>query len=191
MLKIVEQTNNDWPQPAQCLPSSCSHGVRSPNGTIFNRKDLYTQHLRRMHIPAGLKKQVKQRKPAPEWEAQERKHQDEAKRTRCDLPTYMRCPAANCNARFDGSNAWDERMEHVAKHLEKAVTGSEPPIEFGGAHDETLMEWATRPEIAIVERGERGKWRLRNPLKTNGGLIVGAVADHNGDEDAEGEEVEE
>ncbi|KAI1389781.1 uncharacterized protein F4822DRAFT_213208 [Hypoxylon trugodes] len=172
---------------------SCTQNTISPplpHGTIFNRKDLYTQHLRRMHIPASLKKQVKQRKPAPEWEACERAHQDEAKRTRCDLPTHMRCPAFGCNARFDGPNAWDDRMEHVAKHLEKAVSGSEQPIEFGGQHDRTLIEWATRPDIAIIERGDKGKWQLRNPLKSSGGLLTETIPDQ-GDEDAEGEEVDE
>ncbi|KAI2473261.1 hypothetical protein F4781DRAFT_419632 [Annulohypoxylon bovei var. microspora] len=162
-----------------------------PRGTIFNRKDLYTQHLRRMHIPPNLKKQVKQRKPAPEWEARERAHQDHAKRTRCDLPTHMRCPAFGCLTRFDGPNAWDDRMEHVAKHLEKAVTGLEQPIEFGGEHDNTLIDWATRADIAIIERGEKGKWRLRNPLKSNNGLAAETSVDVEGDEDAEGEEVDE
>ncbi|KAI2625877.1 hypothetical protein GGR54DRAFT_629296 [Hypoxylon sp. NC1633] len=177
----------------RCSPPSpqnnCSPGL--PRGTIFNRKDLYTQHLRRMHIPLNLKKQVKQRKPAPEWEARERAHQDGAKRTRCDLPTHMRCPAIGCATQFDGPNAWDDRMEHVAKHLEKAVTGSEPPVEFGGEHDRTLMDWATRADVAIVEKGERGRWKLRNPLKSNSGLTVETLGDQDGEEDAEGEEVDD
>ncbi|KAI1459284.1 hypothetical protein F4805DRAFT_92850 [Annulohypoxylon moriforme] len=163
-----------------------------PRGTIFNRKDLYTQHLRRMHIPPNLKKQVKQRKPAPEWEARERTHQEEAKRTRCSLPTHMQCPAFNCSSRFDGPNAWDDRMEHVARHLEKAVTGSEQPIEFGGDHDNTLIDWATRADIAIIERGEKGKWRLRNPLKPSNSSIADTTSvDVEEDEDAEGEEIDE
>ncbi|OTB09121.1 hypothetical protein M426DRAFT_132920 [Hypoxylon sp. CI-4A] len=176
---------------------SCSQNTNTcamtiPRGTIFNRKDLYTQHLRRMHIPASLKKQVKQRKPAPEWEAQERQHQDQAKRTRCNLPTHMRCPAFGCGARFDGANAWDDRMEHVARHLEKAVAGSEQPIEFGGAHDDTLLDWATRPDIAIIERGgDKGRWKLRNPLRSSGGRMVEITVDREGEEDAEGEEVDE
>ncbi|KAI5858173.1 hypothetical protein GGS23DRAFT_334818 [Durotheca rogersii] len=171
-----------------CYQSTYSPAL--PRGTIFNRKDLYTQHLRRMHIPSALKKQVKQRKPAPEWEAAERWYQDKARRTRCDLPTHMQCPAAGCSARFDGANAWDDRMEHVAKHLEKAVTGSEPPIQFGGENDRTLMDWATRADIAIVEKGERGKWKLRNPLKSGSGTVVQTTKKEE-DEDAEGEEVDE
>ncbi|KAI1107127.1 hypothetical protein F4804DRAFT_242158 [Jackrogersella minutella] len=173
---------------------SCSQNTTLPSlprGTIFNRKDLYTQHLRRMHIPPSLKKQVKQRKPAPEWEVRERAHQDQAKRTRCHLPNHMQCPAFGCSARFDGANAWDDRMEHVAKHLEKAVTGSELPVDFGGEHDKTLIDWATRADISIIERGEKGKWRLRNPLKSSSCLAVEMSVTHEGDEDAEGEEIDE
>ncbi|KAG4222003.1 hypothetical protein PC116_g29521 [Phytophthora cactorum] len=144
-----------------------------------------------MHIPANLKKHVKQRKPSPEWEVRERAHQEEAKRTRCELPTHMRCPAVGCTARFDGSNAWDDRRVHVAKHLEKAVTGPGPPIQFGGLNDDTLIDCATRPEIAIIERGAKGKWELRNPLKHGGSPTVEATADQEGDEDAEGEDVDE
>lgn len=169
-----------------CPQSVCAPSL--PRGTIFNRKDLYTQHLRRMHIPATFKKQVKQRKQVPEWEQNEREYQDKAKRTRCDLPTYMRCPARDCTARFEGANAWDDRMEHTAKHLEKAVNGSEPPIEFGGEHDNTLTDWATRADVAIIEK-VKGKWRLRSPLKSNNSVPVSTMDE--GEEDAEGEEVDE
>lgn len=82
-------------------------------------------------------------------------------------------------------------MEHVAKHLEKAVTGLEPPIEFGGEHDTTLIEWATHADVAIIERGEKGNWKLRNPLKCGGGVISETHTDLEGDEDAEGEEIDE
>ncbi|KAI0144007.1 hypothetical protein F4776DRAFT_451239 [Hypoxylon sp. NC0597] len=174
------------------LPCAQSASLSTlPHGTIFNRKDLYTQHLRRMHIPASLKKQVKQRKPSPEWEARERACQDQAKRTRCDLPSHMRCPAFGCPAHFEGPNAWDDRMEHVAKHLEKAVTGSERPIEFGGPHDKTLIDWATRADIAIIEKGEKGNWRLRNPLKSSNSPRTEGIMDEGGEEDAEGEEIDE
>ncbi|KAI0179124.1 hypothetical protein GGR52DRAFT_291746 [Hypoxylon sp. FL1284] len=173
---------------------SCSPGNACeptlPRGTIFNRKDLYTQHLRRMHIPAPFKKQVKQRKPAPEWEERERAHQERAKKTRCELPTHMRCPARGCTARFEGANAWDDRMEHVAKHLEKAVNGLEPPVEFGGEGDFTLTDWATRTDVSIIERDERGRWRLRNPLKPGDSPTTEMVTDDS-EEDAEGEEVDE
>lgn len=166
-----------------------------PNGSIFNRKDLYTQHLRRMHVPAHLKKQVKSKKHVPEWDAQQRVHQAEAIRTRCQLPTHMSCPAPGCTMRFDGSTAWDDRMEHVAKHLEKAAAGLEPQVQFGGDNDGTLVDWATSPAIGILRKGDKGRWVLQNPLKCSespADSVVDDDDDDNDDEDAdaEGEEVE-
>ncbi|KAI0479755.1 hypothetical protein F4859DRAFT_449033 [Xylaria cf. heliscus] len=157
-----------------------------PNGTIFNRKDLYTQHLRRMHVPAHLKNKVKSKTHVPEWEEQQRAHQDKALRVRCQLPTHMLCPAPNCNVRFDGNNAWDERMEHVAKHLEKAAAGAEPPLRFGGDTDGTLVDWATSPAIGILRREDKGRWALQNPLKATAGYPFPApVAADEDDEDAD------
>lgn len=168
--------------------SSHSHIVCAPslpNGAIFNRKDLYTQHLRRMHIPSHVKKQVKLKKTVPEWEDEVRHHQEDAHQIRCELPTHMECPAPGCTSQFDGVNAWDERMEHVAKHLDRAASGAEPPISFGGDHDRTLMDWATRSDVSIVIKSDRGKWEQYNPLKPNGGPKKEVVTDD--EEDAEGE----
>ncbi|KAI1325115.1 hypothetical protein F5Y16DRAFT_278762 [Xylariaceae sp. FL0255] len=159
-----------------------------PNGTIFNRKDLYTQHLRRMHVPGHLKKQVKLKKSIDEWEQRQRKHQDEALRTRCHLPTHMMCPARQCSSQFDGQNAWDDRMEHVAKHLEKSAAGTEPPLRFGADTDATLIDWAANPAVGILRRGSNGNWALQNPLKVSSGKVAVAIqAPHEVDEDADAE----
>ncbi|KAI0408843.1 hypothetical protein F4802DRAFT_546690 [Xylaria palmicola] len=176
-----------------CPRSHAGHTSTLPNGTIFNRKDLYTQHLRRMHVPAHLKNKVKSKTHVPEWEERQRVHQEQAVRTRCQLPTHMSCPVANCTVRFDGANAWDDRMEHVAKHLEKAATGAEPPLQFGGEADNTLVDWATSPAIGILKRGDKGRWTLQNPLKATGHPVPLAIVEDEYDEDvdAEGEEVDE
>ncbi|KAI1251041.1 hypothetical protein MGN70_008102 [Eutypa lata] len=176
----------------QCgSPHNGSEGIPAlPNGAIFNRKDLYTQHLRRMHVPPNVKKQVKQKKSVPEWEDNERTYQDQAHRTRCHLPNRMDCPAPGCKIEFEGPSAWDERMEHVAKHLDKVGLGVEMPIEFGGDHDATLIEWATRPEVSIIRRDDKGGWELHNPLRPTGHPRKGMTAADE-DEDAEGEEFDE
>ncbi|KAI0972288.1 hypothetical protein F4678DRAFT_56776 [Xylaria arbuscula] len=171
---------------AECPRYPVTYSSTLPNGTIFNRKDLYTQHLRRMHVPAHLKSKVKSKTHVPEWEDQQRVHQDEAIRTRCQLPTHMTCPAPGCSVRFDGSNAWDERMEHVAKHLEKAAAGTEPPVKFGGDTDGTLVDWATSPAIGILKRVEKGRWALQNPLKASCYPILPMTAEEH-DEDADAE----
>ncbi|KAI1270365.1 hypothetical protein F5Y18DRAFT_11284 [Xylariaceae sp. FL1019] len=160
-----------------------------PNGTIFNRKDLYTQHLRRMHVPGHLKKQVKSKKHVPEWDERQKAHQDQALRTRCHLPTHMACPAPQCAVQFDGTNAWDERMEHVAKHLEKAAAGTESSVQFGGDNDCTLVDWASHPTVGVLRHEHNGKWTLHNPLRSMGPDDSDAVQEEDEDADAEGEEV--
>ena len=86
----------------------------------FNRKDLFTQHVRRMHSPAS-------------------DAQLETIRQRCwiqlrSLPPQSICgfchgsdPTGSDHGKkkgsregvFEGKDSWDERMEHVSKHLEK------------------------------------------------------------------------
>lgn len=160
-------------------------GPPLPNGAIFNRKDLFTQHVRRMHAPTNLQKPQKSSKKSPgisasasasssspsaaDWEEQIKTLQSRALRERCELPTYMRCPAApHCSAEFSGADAWDQRMEHVARHLENAALGDEEPVVFGGPTDPTLVEWATGPDVAVVRAvGPTGgqQWVLNNPLR--------------------------
>lgn len=188
----VSNATHTSTKPSTTWQGQCNgdEGVPTlPNGAIFNRKDLYTQHLRRMHVPPNVKKQVKQKKPVPEWEDNVRSYQDQALRTRCHLPNRMDCPAPGCKVEFEGASAWDERMEHVAKHLDKAGLGLELPISFGGDHDTTLIEWATRPEVSIIRRDDKGRWELHNPLRPTGHPRKGMTADE--DEDAEGEEFDE
>ncbi|KAJ2977208.1 hypothetical protein NUW58_g7882 [Xylaria curta] len=105
---IPKKSSGATRKRADCTRYPIAFASPLPNGTIFNRKDLYTQHLRRMHVPAHLKNKVKSKAHVPEWEEQQRVHQDEAVRIRCQLPTHMSCPAPSCNMQFDGTNAWDE-----------------------------------------------------------------------------------
>ncbi|KAH6652923.1 hypothetical protein BKA67DRAFT_304818 [Truncatella angustata] len=159
-----------------------------PNGAIFNRKDLYTQHLRRMHIPPSVKKQLKAKKTFPEWEDRVRVCQEEAHKLRCQLPEYMTCPATGCSFQASGSNSWDERMEHVAKHLERASSGLESMITFGGMNDPTLMNWVLRPDVAVVQQDAQGKLELHNPLKPQ--RSTKSLPNEYSEEDAPGEEVD-
>jgi hypothetical protein len=194
--KVANNAHNSRKGSSAASSSAVAMTVGSlPNGAIFNRKDLYTQHVRRMHTPPAVKKSIKNKKPTPEWDERLKAMQNEAVRERCDLPVHMRCPAEGCQAEFTGASAWDERMEHVARHLEKAAAHQEPSVEFGGVNDETLARWAASPEVNVVQL-HGNQWRLHNPLKGSGGPSAatnGASSrtKHSGevsDEDADGED---
>ncbi|KAI9147148.1 putative endo-xylogalacturonan hydrolase A [Paramyrothecium foliicola] len=146
-----------------CMHGECAQSKDAPPyqpffGVTFSRKDLFTQHFRRMHSPNKdliNKAQLEEHLKAA---------QENALRRRCEFPTYMRCPAQQCSTEFLGANAWDERMEHVAKHLEAAAAGEEPPVFFGGLHDGTLTHWAEADNVRVVRRTATG-WETCNPLK--------------------------
>ncbi|KAK3945931.1 hypothetical protein QBC46DRAFT_444761 [Diplogelasinospora grovesii] len=172
-----------------------------PNGSIFNRKDLYTQHLRRMHTPPGIKKSYKAAKKAgttpsasgggggeiAKWEEHIKKLQQRAEIKRCKLPEFMACPVGSCRQEFTGTEAWDQRMEHVARHLDRAASSSSEKEEdvvvvvFGGEDDSTLVDWASHPDVNVIKRsgdgggggGGGGEWELNDPLKKRGGTHTG------------------
>lgn len=182
-----------------CDHDTCAQIVSTNNeqsgapiyGRAFRRKDLFTQHARRMHIPATVRKTGKATTMVPpEWEDKLKSMQENAVRRRCTLPTYMRCPAQGCSTDFRGERAWDDRMEHVAKHLERASIADEPKIQFGGPNDDTLKAWAASKDVGVVCLTPQG-WRLCSPLKEgrSDSITVSQVRRQGDlDEDAEGEE---
>jgi hypothetical protein len=188
----------------------------NPNGAIFNRKDLFTQHLKRMHAPKAVKDHLPSSKhrttasTAPtttttssavtHWETRLKHLQENAIRPRCALPTRMCCPVPSCPAEpFQGQDAWNQRMEHVAKHMERAAQGKEPRVVFGGDGDTTLVRWAARGDVAIIvpragtaeapADGPPG-WGLKSPLRRGpGGNVVVVAPVRNGGGGGVGEEI--
>lgn len=138
----------------------------------FNRKDLFTQHVRRMHAPGHS---------APKAEKDAFEGSLEEIRTRCWIKLHDPPPRTVCGfcpqgsqaaghdqqTVFEGKTAWEERMEHIARHLEK---GDREEVEDTGLRDwmiqEGLMDWVP---------SER-RWR-----------VVGTGKRRLGDEDAEGD----
>ncbi|KAF4457977.1 c2h2 finger [Fusarium albosuccineum] len=159
------------------------------HGRIFRRKDLFTQHIRRMHAPEAVAKAGKKDKNLPaDWVAKEKAMQTAAARQRCELPTHMRCPAEGCRLEFNNhQKTWDNRMEHVAIHLERAANNEEPPVVFGGVGDEALTDWAS--SVQVIEWGVMGGWKMCQPLKA-ARVEISQLSniDDTLDEDAEGEE---
>ncbi|KAF4991207.1 hypothetical protein FGRMN_7969 [Fusarium graminum] len=175
-------------------PNSSLKGIiRVPTHCrVFRRKDLYTQHIRRMHAPPEVVSADKKDKNFPAtWLVQEKKLQEGARRQRCKLPNFMCCPAKGCTTVFDnGLKTWDNRMEHVAVHLERAANNEEPPVVFGGVNDAALTEWASQPDVRVIEPTSKG-WEMCQPLKAARTEISRLSSVGEGlDEDAEGEDAE-
>jgi hypothetical protein len=165
----VFHSKNEWKRHAmtkhlllqywECTLGECATGDQ---GTPFNRKDLFTQHLKRMHSTPDekealeLPKAERRKEPlAQDWQRRLSDIQDASVRQRCHTPNLMHCPAANgCMAEFHGEDAWDERMEHIARHHDRGVA-----IRIGD-QDPTLVKWAASPGVDIVRKSKSGRWEL-------------------------------
>ena len=141
----------------------------------FDRKDLFTQHIKRMHAPPKSAPQVDQaafedRIPA----IQERCHRQlrgPPPRSRC-----IYCP----DKVFEGAGSWTERLEHVGKHLEKNDVKKEDEME-----DEELRDWMMQHRF--MEWKAPTGYKVTNAdgkKKKNRSVVITSE----GEEDAEGEE---
>ncbi|KAL4786229.1 hypothetical protein BJX76DRAFT_366081 [Aspergillus varians] len=144
----------DQPQSSPSPPYSESGQPTTPTLLLndFNRKDLFIQHQRRMHAPwVTTTKSHKQSPSKVEKEAFEASLDSVVKRCWQQLraPPMLSC-CGFCSMEFRGANAWKERMEHVARHLEKADPGPEK-------EDIPLRVWAD--ENGII-RFVGGGWKL-------------------------------
>ncbi|CCX33015.1 hypothetical protein FPQ18DRAFT_163163 [Pyronema domesticum] len=127
----------------------------------FNRKDLFGQHLKRMHGPKPtthiVSKPGQKNQQSPEMthfiNTEIPRIQERCKRTRRELPTSSTC--GFCSQRFQGPNSWEERMEHVGRHYENAIATGEDVSQSAWVQDQELIEWALECGI-IIDNGRGG-----------------------------------
>jgi hypothetical protein len=113
----------------------------------FNRKDLFTQHQRRMHKPPTLlANPTEQNKNAFEASL-------ENVRQRCWIER-RKAPAQStcgfCGFHFKGPRGWEDRMEHVGKHYEQGDQNEREDVD--------LREWAL--EHGLIQPTRPGGWVL-------------------------------
>ncbi|KAK5127086.1 hypothetical protein LTR85_008446 [Meristemomyces frigidus] len=136
----------------------CPQGERKPND--FNRKDLFIQHVRRMH-PVQIDTKSSKNKAASaranKNDAEEQALVDTSKRCYRKLRSPPeRSGCLFCDASFEGATTWEERMEHVGRHMEAAKKDTEEAVDPDDWRvDAATEEWLTAERI-VVARG-RGK----------------------------------
>lgn len=142
--------------------SDCSQGSVDGKGNEFNRKDLFTQHLRRMHAPPYIRKAIQKRdtKVETDWEDYVKEMQKSCCIVRRLPPQRSACPRPDCNRLFEGRSAWDEWTEHVGRHMENGEG------EFLGV-DDLLVSWAL--EEGIISRTDDNSYKLCNPMGSGTG----------------------
>lgn len=149
--------------------SSASHADGRPAvGTSgshndFNRKDLFTQHVRRMHGSAisasgnGMDASEKtlERIQKRCW----RKLRDTPPTSTCGICPHVKMvsppageagPDRSPTTAWEGPGSWDDRMEHVGRHLEKGEGDGKED------EDEGLRAWMVRERLLMPTRA--GGW---------------------------------
>lgn len=152
--------------------SSCPQSQVEGKGNEFNRKDLFTQHLRRMHAPFAIKKALNKgdSKLQTEWESHVKQMQQDCLVHRRQPPQRSACPKEDCANVFEGNGSWDDWTEHVGRHMEKGEAGR-----LGV--DDLLARWALDEGI-IEMRG--GEYRLTGGERESGGGNGGYFSDGQG-----------
>ena len=136
----------------------CPQGDRKPND--FNRKDLFIQHVRRMHpIEPNNSKSTKSEnnvctrgnKDDPEEQALIEASKRCYRKLRSP-PEQSGC--LFCDATFEGSTTWEERMEHVGKHMETAKKdGQEQVNPQDWRHDQATEDYLMAQGLVVRSRG--------------------------------------
>lgn len=119
-----------------CNVSQQQRHPRVPND--FNRKDLFMQHVRRMHAPWG-------RAAAP---SSRKKDQFEKQiilvTNRCHVRLRNPPPKSRCGFCSSTFTNWEMRLEHVGRHYEQGAPGEE-------AEDPDLRDWALNEGVIRMD----------------------------------------
>ncbi|KAJ8110404.1 hypothetical protein OPT61_g6745 [Boeremia exigua] len=139
-----------------CVPTVDSSDASALYYNDFNRKDLFTQHLRRMHAAQGSA--ASHNKEYPVNEANIGEHQNRCYlQLRCP-PQQSICPFRSCDREFIGPASWEERMEHVGRHLEKDRRDGADFLNVTSWNVDTALEKYLIDEDLIV--WEHGAWKI-------------------------------
>jgi hypothetical protein len=131
----------------------------------FNRKDLFLQHVKRMHPKKNVKGEKGSDSPPRSPKKANSDKEGDAMAHRCyrktrSLPKESGCHF--CEQRFEGTNTWDERMEHVGAHMDTSKKDNGEAINMKDwKHDDDLHDYLVAEGIVRVDEKTKGpKWVL-------------------------------
>jgi hypothetical protein len=139
-----------------CKPTTDPNDPQACYYNDFNRKDLFTQHLRRMHAAPLTGTRSANATQSLVTDDNIADHQARCYTQLRDAPQQSKC--LFCERAFSGPASWDERMEHVGRHLEKY---RKCEVEVAGVAswngDKALQEYLV--EEGLIVQGKFG-WKI-------------------------------
>ncbi|PIB00780.1 hypothetical protein CB0940_00032 [Cercospora beticola] len=137
----------------------CFKGPSSEQDKDFNRKDLFTQHILRMHSTQS--EQSSTRGGKVKSDTQKRYEDMEAERCRRTLrqpPNDSRCIV--CDQTFSGPGSWEQCIDHIGKHLDTAAKDGLADMlnPRNWRQDYALQQYLQREDILTIDT--QGSLRL-------------------------------
>ena len=119
----------------------------------FNRKDLFMQHVRRMHAPPTSSSAADKAAFNCRLDELTRQSFIEIRRPPPKSVCGFCKPEAGSQTVFEGNGAWEMRMEHVGRHLESGHGDEE-----GWTEDRCLKQWLV--DEGLIEGDDLEGWFL-------------------------------
>ncbi|KAK4634278.1 hypothetical protein CLAFUW4_01016 [Fulvia fulva] len=122
----------------------------------FNRKDLFIQHVRRMHAAETSRASTGRRSLARSSKGNEEDQVMAEIAKSCyqplrSSPEHSGC--LFCEQEFHGQGTWNDRMEHVGRHMDSEKKSNSSPTDPGDWRiDAMVQQWMTKVGI-ISSRG--------------------------------------
>ena len=151
-------TKNEWKrhvstQHMQFHIWRCDYAVCDERKTAtFNRKDLFGQHLKRMHLPPGAETTGPTKDHFLSTEVP--KIQERCLIVRRQPPQGSSCGFCHGNGNGNGPRvfeSWEERMEHVGRHYENAAASGEDVRPEKWVRDEELVRWSVAERLVVAD----------------------------------------
>jgi Class II histone deacetylase complex subunits 2 and 3 len=156
-----------------CPPNT---GGERPSYNDFNRKDLFTQHLRRMHTQQQMMGILDAPPPQNGSASNLTEEQIQEIVKRCYKILRLPPPQSNClfcARTFQGPTSWEERLEHVGGHLERDRKNGQNCLDLASwREDPVLRDWLVAE--GIIEQDARGGWRIGDGRPRNRGPAASA-----------------
>lgn len=128
----------------------------------FNRKDLFTQHIRRMHTEDVMDVN---RTLGTSTEPKDGNIPDSVmaeQQSRCyhHLRTHpLRSGCFFCPQVFEGNGSWEQRMEHLGAHFEREKKNPKASLDISRWRDDPeLREWFLQE--GLIEPDNKGGYRI-------------------------------